>query len=292
MRTVRDHAPLVVRVLALVGTAVATVAPTSVAAQDGGEVPPGCRVLETYPPQVVCDPAPGDPGGGGNAGSDDPVCASPAGEIDCGPVPPPGGDDCPGQTDPSGGCAVPGNPGLGGGDGGCDPAVDPGCGIVVEVPPPVVDDPGNGAGESPPCPADWTSPEGGCEIPIGTLPGDDGSCDPAAGDVCAAPYPGPPDDGVVQDDPCGAEAAQHLADCGSPGDSACGELACAPPIPDAPVTGGIPQANPPPDAPAGEVPIPEAGPWVSVRRLAAEAAAPASLPVAVAWVTWLVLLLP
>lgn len=305
MGTTRTRLTPNVRVLALVGAVVALLGavavPSPTGAQDDGQVPDGCLVLETYPPQVVCDPGTG----GGNGGSDDPVCSSPTGEVDCGPVP--GGAPCPGIEDPNGGCSVPGDPGPGGG-GGCDPVADPSCGDVIDVGPPIVIDPGDGDGEAPPCPAEWRVGDG-CVIPIGTLPGDENpvpiDCDPAAGKdcwlvdplpidgggvdscipagddfTCGLPDPDPcadgncdppvdGDDGSVGDPPVddgGGPVGEPPIDDGDPDDTVvCGDDGCIVPPPP-PIDGGT-GTTPPGD----DEPITEAGPWVSVRRLGASA---------------------
>ncbi len=155
---------------------------SQVAADETGVVDEGCAVPELYPNEgIPCVPSTDDPVPGG----DEPVCYAPAGELDCGPDTIDDGD-C---QDPDG-CSVPGDPGSG----GCDPATSD-CGTGIEVPPPVEVDPGEGDDEPVPCPQEWTV-EGGCVIPIGTLPGEgDPGGDPApcpdGGKSCAVPEPAP-----------------------------------------------------------------------------------------------------
>ena len=154
-----------------------------VAADEAGVVDDGCAVPELYPNDgIPCVPSTDDPVPGG----DEPICYAPTGELDCGLDTIDDGD-C---QDPAG-CGVPGDPGSGG---GCDPATSD-CGTVIDIPPPVDGDPGAGDDEPVPCPPEWTV-EGGCVIPIGTLPGEgDPGGDPVpcpdGGKSCAVPAPAP-----------------------------------------------------------------------------------------------------
>lgn len=220
MRTTHDRAAIVVRLLALACAVALTgllgrPGPLPVAAEENGVVDEGCAVPELYPNDgLPCVPPDNEP----VPGSDEPICYAPVGDLDCGPDTI-GGGDC---QDPAG-CSVPGDPGSGG---GCDPAVSD-CGTVIEVPPPV-DDTGGGDDEAPPCPPEWTV-EGGCVIPIGTLPGEEDSgggsppC-PDGGKSCAVPEPAPIvgvevsgeaiNEGVVDSGESGA------AETGLPGDAA------------------------------------------------------------------------
>ena len=188
MRTTSTRAAITLRILtfACVVALTAFLGPAGTdpaAADETGVVDEGCAVPELYPNDgIPCVPPSDDPVPGG----DEPICYAPAGELDCGPDTI-GDGDC---QDPAG-CSVPGDPGSGG---GCDPATSD-CGTIIDVEPPGDGDPGAGDDEPPPCPPEWTV-EGGCVIPIGTVPGegDPGGgippC-PDGGKSCVVPEPAP-----------------------------------------------------------------------------------------------------